>query len=183
MHVSEANRARVRRPAPGCRTAPLRRRRGWSVDRLGRSLQDLVGFLSELHALKIDLFLHQQGIGTTIPVDKALFQMMGGFAEFDRAIIQELVRPGIARARVNGTKSSKSIGRPDQRRRRGAHPRPLRAGNGIRKVAASVGSDCGELLQARLGLLQVERVEAFGEPAVDRGEKIAGLTPPALVAP
>jgi DNA invertase Pin-like site-specific DNA recombinase len=33
----------------------------WSVDRLGRSLQDLVGFLSELHALKIDLFLHQQG--------------------------------------------------------------------------------------------------------------------------
>src|SRR5215813_2655653 len=34
----------------------------WSVDRLGRSLQDLVGFLSELHALKIDLFLHQQGL-------------------------------------------------------------------------------------------------------------------------
>jgi len=33
----------------------------WSVDRLGRSLQDLVGFLSELHALKIDLFLRQRG--------------------------------------------------------------------------------------------------------------------------
>jgi DNA invertase Pin-like site-specific DNA recombinase len=33
----------------------------WSVDRLGRSLQDLIGFLSELHALGIDLMLHQQG--------------------------------------------------------------------------------------------------------------------------
>jgi hypothetical protein len=39
----------------------------WSVDRLGRSLQDLVGFLSELHALRIDLYLHQQGIDTTTP--------------------------------------------------------------------------------------------------------------------
>jgi hypothetical protein len=35
----------------------------WSVDRLGRSLQDLCGFLTELHALKIDLHLHQQGVG------------------------------------------------------------------------------------------------------------------------
>ena len=39
----------------------------WSVGRLGRSLQDLVGFLSELHALKIDLFLRQQGLDTTTP--------------------------------------------------------------------------------------------------------------------
>ena len=51
----------------------------WSVDRLGRSLQDLVGFLSELHALRIDLFLHQQGLDTTTPAGKALFQMREGF--------------------------------------------------------------------------------------------------------
>ena len=56
----------------------------WSVDRLGRSLQDLVGFLSELHALKIDLFLRQQGLDTTTPAGKAMFQMMGVFAEFER---------------------------------------------------------------------------------------------------
>ncbi len=43
----------------------------WSVDRLGRSLQDLIGFLSELHALGIDLALHQQGIDTTTPAGKA----------------------------------------------------------------------------------------------------------------
>src|SRR5262249_31496086 len=61
----------------------------WSVDRLGRSLQDLVGFLSEIHALKIDLYLHQQGIDTTTPAGKAMFQMMGVFAEFERAMIQE----------------------------------------------------------------------------------------------
>jgi hypothetical protein len=54
----------------------------WSVDRLGRSLQDLVAFLSELHALRIGLFLHQQGLDTTTPAGKALFQMMGVFAEF-----------------------------------------------------------------------------------------------------
>jgi DNA invertase Pin-like site-specific DNA recombinase len=70
----------------------------WSVDRLGRSLQDLVGFLSELHALKIDLFLRQQGLDTTTPAGKAMFQMMGVFAEFERAMIAERVRVGLARA-------------------------------------------------------------------------------------
>ena len=46
----------------------------WNVDRLGRSLKDLVAFLSELHALGIDLFLHQQGLDTTTPAGKAMFQ-------------------------------------------------------------------------------------------------------------
>jgi len=80
----------------------------WSVDRLGRSLQDLVEFLTNLHALKIDLFLKTQGIDTTTPAGKAMFQMMGVFAEFERAIIQERVRAGLARARADGTK----LGRP-----------------------------------------------------------------------
>jgi DNA invertase Pin-like site-specific DNA recombinase len=71
----------------------------WSVDRLGRSLQDLVAFLSELHALGIDLYLHQQGVDTTTPAGKALFQMMGVFAEFERAMIRERVKSGLERAR------------------------------------------------------------------------------------
>ena len=66
----------------------------WSVDRLGRSLQDLVAFLSEIHAAGVDLFLHQQGIDTTTPGGKAMFQMLGVFAEFERSIIQERVRAG-----------------------------------------------------------------------------------------
>src|SRR6187397_2700879 len=80
----------------------------WSVDRLGRSLQDLVGFLSELHALRIDLYLHQQGLDTRTPGGKAMFQMLGVFAEFERAMIQERVRAGLKRARAEGTQ----LGRP-----------------------------------------------------------------------
>ena len=80
----------------------------WSVDRLGRSLQDLCGFLSELHSLGIDLFLHQQGIDTTTPAGKAMFQMMGVFAEFERSMIRERVNAGIARAKAGG----KHCGRP-----------------------------------------------------------------------
>src|SRR5262245_47605315 len=80
----------------------------WNVDRLGRSLKDLVAFLSELHALGIDLFLHQQGLDTTTPAGKAMFQMLGVFAEFERSIIQERVRAGLQRARREG----KRLGRP-----------------------------------------------------------------------
>jgi DNA invertase Pin-like site-specific DNA recombinase len=84
----------------------------WSVDRLGRSLQHLVGFLAEIHGKGIDLYLHQQGIDTTTPGGKALFQMCGVFAEFERAMIQERVKAGIARARKHGTESGRPIGRP-----------------------------------------------------------------------
>ena len=95
----------------------------WSVDRLGRSLQDLVGFL-ELHALGIDLFLHQQGLDTTTPGGKAMFQMMGVFAEFERAMIAERVRAGLARAKDAG----KQLGRPPgwPRTSRTASRRPWR---------------------------------------------------------
>src|SRR5215467_1861769 len=89
-HGISGTRGRDKRPAFDklCRDAARREFdvvMAWSVDRLGRSLQDLVGFLSELHALKIDLFLRQQGLDTTTPAGKAMFQMMGVFAEFARA--------------------------------------------------------------------------------------------------
>src|SRR5262247_2406773 len=111
----------------------------WSVDRLGRSLQDLVGFLSEIHALRIDLYLHQQGLNTTTPAGKALFQMMGVFAEFERAMIQERVRAGLARARSEG----KRLGRPTipkatlEKRIREALATPGRPG--IRVIAERFG--------------------------------------------
>ena len=84
----------------------------WSVDRLGRNLQDLVGFLNELRALGVDLFLHKQGMDTTTAAGRMLFQMCGVFAEFERAMIVERVNSGLARARDKGTKSGKAIGRP-----------------------------------------------------------------------
>ena len=74
----------------------------WAVDRLGRSLSHLVNFLSEIHAKKVDLFIYQQGVDTTTPAGKALFGMMGVFAEFERSMIQERVKAGIKRVRAKG---------------------------------------------------------------------------------
>jgi DNA invertase Pin-like site-specific DNA recombinase len=114
----------------------------WSVDRLGRSLQDLVGFLSELHALGLDLYLHQQGLDTRTPAGKAMFGMMGVFAEFERSMIQERVRAGLARARAEG----KTLGRPPvaietERAIRAALAKKGRPG--LRKIAAMIGVGTG----------------------------------------
>jgi DNA invertase Pin-like site-specific DNA recombinase len=84
----------------------------WSVDRLGRSLQDLIGFLSELHRLGIDLALHQQGIDTTTPAGKAMFQMMGVFAEFERSMIVERVRAGVAGPRRAAPRAARPLAGP-----------------------------------------------------------------------
>jgi DNA invertase Pin-like site-specific DNA recombinase len=84
----------------------------WSVDRLGRSLQGLVTFLQEIHGAGVELFLYQQAIDTTTPAGRAMFQMCGVFAEFERAMIVERVRSGLAKARARGTRSGKPIGRP-----------------------------------------------------------------------
>ena len=123
----------------------------WSVDRLGRSLIDLVNMLQELHSTEVDLYLHQQGINTTTPAGKALFGMMGVFAEFERGMIQERVRAGMARARSKGTKSGNAIGRPSVQLEIEAQIRELRAsGLGMIKIAK----------QLRCGVSVVQRVVA-----------------------
>jgi DNA invertase Pin-like site-specific DNA recombinase len=143
---------RDRRPAFDALCKDAARRKfdmimAWSVDRLGRSLQDLVAFLSELHALRIDLLLHQQGIDTTTPAGKALFQMMGVFAEFERAMIQERVRAGLARAKAEG----KRLGRPtipeakEKALRKALHD----GGIGIRKLAAIHGVGVGTVMRIK----------------------------------
>jgi DNA invertase Pin-like site-specific DNA recombinase len=112
----------------------------WSVDRLGRSLQDLVSFLGELHAKRVDLYLHQQGLDTTTPAGKALFQMLGVFAEFERAILRERVNSGLARARAEG----KVLGRPRVAANVEARARKqLAKGTGILKVAKALGIGTG----------------------------------------
>lgn len=114
----------------------------WSVDRLGRSLVDLVGLLQELHSTGVDLYLHQQGINTTTPAGKALFGMMGVFAEFEREMIRERVTAGLARAKAHGTKTGNAIGRPAVGQDVEQRIRELRAeGLGMLKVAKLLG--CG----------------------------------------
>ena len=76
----------------------------WSLDRLGRSLQDLIHTLADLNKAGVRLYIHQQNIDTTTPAGKAMFQMLGVFAEFEREMIRERVNSGLARARKAGKK-------------------------------------------------------------------------------
>ena len=108
----------------------------WSVDRLGRSLQDLIGFLQELHGAGVDLYLHQQALDTTTPSGKAMFQMMGVFAEFERSMISERVKAGLARTKAKGTK----LGRPKVSAKREAKIMKLRSqGMGILRIGKELG--------------------------------------------
>ena len=108
----------------------------WSVDRLGRSLQDLAGTLNEVHSLGIDLYLHKQAIDTTTPAGKALFQMMGVFAEFEREMIRERINAGLARTRAKGTKLGRRPVAPSVE----ARIRALRAdGMGMLKIGRELG--------------------------------------------
>lgn len=113
----------------------------WSVDRLGRSLQDLVAFLSELHSSGVDLYLHQQGLDTTTPAGKALFQMMGVFAEFERAMIRDRVNAGLARARLEGRKLGRR--RIDKKLETAIAADLKSGGTGIQKLAKKHGVGVG----------------------------------------
>ena len=119
----------------------------WSVDRLGRSLQGLVVFLGELHGKGVDLYLHQQGLDTSTPAGKAMFQMLGVFSEFERAMIVERVKAGLSRAKAQG----KRLGRPTVAKSKEAAVRAsLAAGHGILKTArlAGVGSGTVQRIKA-----------------------------------
>lgn len=113
----------------------------WDVSRLGRSLAGLVQALDDLHANGVDLYLHQQALDTTTPSGKALFQMCGVFAEFEREMISERVIAGLKRARSNGTR----LGRPSAKL---DVPRLIsmrEAGRSFRSIANEVGSSVGTI--------------------------------------
>ncbi len=133
---------RDRRPAFDALCRAVTRREidivaAWSVDRLGRSLQHLVGFLGELHAKGGDLYLHKQGLDTSTPAGRAMFQMLGVFAEFERAMIQERIKAGLARTK-------KKLGRPrvaDAKRERAVALKE--AGKSVRTIAKETGLGVG----------------------------------------
>jgi DNA invertase Pin-like site-specific DNA recombinase len=136
----------------------------WSVDRLGRSLQDLIGLLGEIHAKGVDLYLHQQGLDTSTPAGKAMFQMMGVFAEFERAMIVERVKAGIkrvraeiSRAKAAGEQPTKRLGRPRiDARIEAAIRKSVASGNGILKTARLVGCGSGTVQRIRNEMLAAE---------------------------
>jgi DNA invertase Pin-like site-specific DNA recombinase len=120
----------------------------WSVDRLDRSLQDLVGFLSDLHSYGIDLFLQQQGLDTTTPSGRMMFQTLGVFAEFERAMIRERVKSGLERAKAQRN----TLGRPHIDPAKDAAIRvDLRAGTaGIIKLAGLHGVGVGTVQRIKV---------------------------------
>lgn len=107
----------------------------WAVDRLGRSLQDLVATLGDLQAAGVGLYLHRQAVDTSTPSGRAMFGMLGVFAEFERAMIQERVKAGLQRARRAG----KVLGRPKVEVDHGRVLEAIQGGLSVRKAAAHLG--------------------------------------------
>ena len=112
----------------------------WAIDRLGRSLVDLLGTIGHLEACGVDLYLDQQSIDTTTPMGKLVFQVTGAFAEFERTMIRQRVKAGLKRAVAQGVK----LGRPkiDSTTERKVR-KQLAKGMGILKVAKSLGIGTG----------------------------------------
>lgn len=101
----------------------------WSVDRLGRSLPNLVSFLNDIQSKNVDLYLHQQGLDTSTPSGRMMFQMLSVFAEFERSMIRERILAGLRRT------TKKSGRKPMPEDRVDAIRRSLLDGVGIRATA------------------------------------------------
>ena len=116
----------------------------WSVCRLGRSLQDLVSFLADIQARGIDLYLHQQALDTSTPSGRALYQLMGVFSEFERAMVAARVKAGLQRTREKGTR----LGRPPMSDEKIEQiKKALMAGRGIRATARETGASTTSVMR------------------------------------
>jgi DNA invertase Pin-like site-specific DNA recombinase len=117
----------------------------WAMDRLGRSLADLIDTLRTLESANVDLFLHHQAIDTTTPAGRMFFHVMGAFAEFERDMIRARVNAGLARAKARGVR----LGRPNVSRKVETAVRArLAAGDGVLKAARAAG--CGTSVAQRI---------------------------------
>lgn len=126
----------------------------WAIDRLGRSTQHLVETLNLLRETGVDLYLHKQALDTTTASGRAMYGMLSVFAEFEREIIVERVHAGIARARRDGTKSGKAIGRPTKSTATKEDVSTLLlASNSVRTVAKATRLSVGTVAAVRAELV------------------------------
>ena len=116
----------------------------WAIDRLGRSLIDLLATIQALEACGVDLYLDQQSIDTTTPAARLMFQITGAFAEFERSMIRQRVRAGLKRA----VESGKQLGRP--------------------KIDVAVEKRIQAQLRAKKGMLAIARDLKVGTGTVQR---------------
>ena len=127
----------------------------WSICRLGRSLQDLVGFLGEMQARGVGLYSHTQAIDTTTPSGRMVFGMVSVFAEFERAMIRDRVLAGLARTRAQGTQ----LGRPRMAEAKIKEIRDLLiSGTGIRETARKTGAGTATVQRVKQTMLDVAAV-------------------------
>lgn len=119
----------------------------WAMDRLGRSLSDLLDTLNELETAGVGLVLHQQALDTTTPAGRMFFQVTGAFAEFERGMIRSRVMAGLDRARSRGVK----LGRPKVAKAKETVIRErLAAGVGILKIAKELGVGASTVQRVKL---------------------------------
>jgi DNA invertase Pin-like site-specific DNA recombinase len=121
----------------------------WALDRLGRSLADLIGTLRSLEDGHVDLFLHQQAIDTTTPAGRMFYHVLGAFSEFERDMIRSRVNAGLDRARARGVR----LGRPKVAPKiEAAIKTRLATGAGVLKVAreVSVGTSTVQRIKAEM---------------------------------
>lgn len=128
----------------------------FAVDRLGRSLTDLVAFLSDIQAKGCDLYLHQQALDTSTPSGRMLYQLCGVFAEFERELVRARVNAGLDRARAKGTR----LGRPaiapiDLKPVRDR----LNRGQSIRIIAKATGFSTATVQRVKRSMVTVEEAE------------------------
>jgi DNA invertase Pin-like site-specific DNA recombinase len=132
----------------------------WAIDRLGRSLVDLLQTIEHLKAVGIDLYLDQQNLDTTTPTGKLLFSVTGAFAEFERSMIRQRVHAGLntikAKIALDGEFKSKAgvvrkrLGRPNVSAAKVTKAEELlRQGNGILKVGRLVGLGSGTVQRVK----------------------------------
>jgi DNA invertase Pin-like site-specific DNA recombinase len=121
----------------------------WALDRLGRSLLDLLDTLGELEAAGVALVLLEQAIDTTTPAGRMFFQITGALAEFERAMIRSPVRVGLDRAKARGVR----LGRPKTGAKVEAVMRArLMVGEGVKKVAKAVGVGNGTVSRIKAAI-------------------------------
>jgi DNA invertase Pin-like site-specific DNA recombinase len=116
----------------------------WAIDRIGRSLIDLLGTIQTLETCGVDLYLDQQSIDTTTPAGRLMFQITGAFAEFERSMIRQRINAGLKRAVEQG----KRLGRP--------------------RISVELERRIQALLRAKKGMLAIARECGVGTGTVQR---------------
>ncbi len=124
----------------------------YAVDRLGRSLTDLVAFLNDIQASGCDLYLHQQAVDTSTPSGRMMFGLLAVFSEFERALIRSRVVSGIERARAKGV----VFGRPSLSPDRVARvEKALKDGLSIRVAARETGTSTASVQRIKRSMATV----------------------------